>query len=89
MRLKFGLGTVSAGLLDGKERCGMCKDGKCEICDEGVEEDVHFLLHCGEFAGDIRRLFGMIVGIGGTEEWMQNGETKVMKVEEFYCWVDQ
>ncbi len=35
--------TVSSGLLGDKENCGMCKDGKCELCD-GVEEDiVHFL----------------------------------------------
>ena len=25
------LRTVSAGLLGSRERCGMCKDGKCEI----------------------------------------------------------
>ena len=53
VRLRFRLMTMSVGLLDDKERCGMCKDGKCELCDEGVVEDVvHFLLHCGEFVGD-------------------------------------
>ena len=45
VRLRFRLGMVSAGLLVDKERSGMCKDGKCELCDEGVVEDVHFLLH--------------------------------------------
>ena len=27
------------GLLGDKERCGMCKDGKCELYDECVGED--------------------------------------------------
>ena len=50
VRLRFRLRMVSVGLLGDKERCGMCKDGKCELCDEGVVEDtVHFLLNCGEF----------------------------------------
>ena len=40
----------------------MCKDGKCELRD-GVVEDVHFLLHCGEFAGD-GGILGMTEGIG-------------------------
>ena len=44
---------VSVGLLGDKERCGMCKGGKCELCDEGL---VDFLLHCGEFVGDRGRL---------------------------------
>ena len=49
------------GLLGDKERCGMCKDGKCELCDEGVVENIgHFLLHCGVFAGDRGSLLGMI-----------------------------
>ena len=40
------LRMVSAGLLGDKERrCGMCKDDKCELCDECVVEDVHFLLN--------------------------------------------
>ncbi len=31
----------------------MCKDDKCELCDEGVVEDiVHFLLHCEYFVGN-------------------------------------
>ena len=48
MRLRFRLRTVSAGLLGDKERCGMCQDGRCELCDEGTMEDiVHLLLHCG------------------------------------------
>ena len=67
MRLRFRLRTVSAGLLGVKEGCGMCMDGKCEQCDEGVADDVHFLLHCGEFSGDRGRLLGMIGGIEGTE----------------------
>ena len=55
-------------------RCGMRQGGKCESCDEGVVEDiVHFLLHCGEFAGDRGRLFGMIEGI---EEWMAEWRNK-------------
>ena len=34
----------------------MCKDDKCELCDEGVVEDfVHFLLLCGELVGDRER----------------------------------
>ena len=71
VRLRFRLRTVSAELLGDKERCGMRKDGKCELCDEGVAEDiVHFLLYCGKFVGDIGRLLGMIEGIDGTEEWM-------------------
>ena len=45
VRMRFRLRTVSAGLLGDKERCRMCKDGKCELCDEGVVKDVHFLLH--------------------------------------------
>ena len=48
----------------------MYKDGKCVVCNEGVVEDVHFLLHCGEFAGDRGRLLGMIEYIEGTDEWM-------------------
>ena len=64
------LWTVSARLLGDKERCGY-KDGKCELCDEGVVEDiVHFLLHCGEFVGVRGRLLGMIEDIEGTEAWM-------------------
>ena len=63
------LRTVSAGLLGVKERCGMCKDGKCELCDEGVMDDMHFLLHCG-VVGDRGRSLGIIEGIEGTEEWM-------------------
>ena len=53
----------------------MCKDGKCELCDEGVVEDVHFLLHCGEFAGGRGRLLGMIEGIERTE-WMEEWRNK-------------
>ena len=68
MRLRFR--TVAAGFLGDKERCGMCKDGKGELCDEGFVDHVHFLLHCGEFAGDRGRLLGMIECIKGTEEWM-------------------
>ena len=83
VRLRFRLRMVSAGLLGDKERYGMCKDGKCELCDEGVVEDVHFLLHCREFAGDRERLLGVIEGIEGTEEWMvewrnKDDEGKVM-----------
>ena len=52
MGLRFRLRTVSAGLLGDKERCGKCKDGKYELCNEGVVEDVHFLLHCDEFSDD-------------------------------------
>ena len=64
MTLRFRLRMVSAGLLGDKERCGMCKDGKYELCDEGVVEDVaHFLLHCGEFVGDQGRLLGMMKGL--------------------------
>ena len=48
VRLILRLRTVPVGLLGDKERCGMCKDGKCELCDDGiVEVIVHFLLHCG------------------------------------------
>ena len=54
----------------------MFKDGKCVLCDEGVVEDVHFLLHCGEFFGDIGRLLGIIDGIEGTEEWMAEWRNK-------------
>ena len=54
----------------------MCKDDKCEVCDKGVVEDVHFLLHCGEFAGGRGRLLGMIEGIEGTEEWMAEWRNK-------------
>ena len=77
VRLRF----VSARLLGDKERYGICKDDKCELCDEGVMEDMHFLLHCGEFASDRGRLLGMIEGIEWTEEWMAEWRTKVMKVE--------
>ena len=71
VRQKFRLMMVSAGLLGDKARCGMFKDGKCELCDEGVVEDVvHFLLHCRKFAVDSGRLLGMIEGIEGTEERM-------------------
>ena len=42
MRPRFRLRMVSAGLLVDKVRCGTCKDGECELCDEGVVEDVHF-----------------------------------------------
>ena len=65
VRLIFRLRTVPTGLLGGKERCGMCKDGKCELYDEGIVEHVHFLLHCGDFVGDKGRLLGMIKGIEG------------------------
>ena len=51
VRLRFRLRMVSAGLLGDKERCGMCKDGKCELCD-GVVEDIVDFLNCEEFAGD-------------------------------------
>ena len=39
------------------------------------------MLHCGEFVGDRGRSLGMIEGIEGTEEWMAEWRTKVMKVE--------
>ena len=73
VRMRFRLRTVSEGLLGDKKRCGKCKDGKCELCDEGCDEGVvkdivHFLLHCGEFVGDRGRLFGTIKAIEGTEE---------------------
>ena len=68
---------VSEGLLGDKENCGICKDGKCEVCDDGVVKDiVHFLLHCGEFVGDRGRLLCMIEGIEGTEEWMAEWRNK-------------
>ena len=52
VRLRFKLGTVSVGLMGDKARCGVCKDSKCELCDDGIVEDiVHFLLHCGKFVG--------------------------------------
>ena len=54
----------------------MCKDDKCELYDEGVVDVVHFLLHCGEFAGDRGRLLGMIECIEGTEEWMAEWKNK-------------
>ena len=60
MRLRFGLRTESMDLLVEKKRCGICEDGKCELCDEGVVIDVHFSLHCGGFAGDRGALLGMI-----------------------------
>ena len=48
VRLRFRLRTVSAGLLENKERCGMCQGSRCELCDEGAAEDsVHFL-YCGK-----------------------------------------
>ena len=88
-RLRFRLRRVSAGLLGDKDRCGICKDGKYEPCDEGIVEDiVDFLLHCGEFVGNGGRLLGMMEGIEGTEEWMAEWRNKVMKVEYVYCWVD-
>ena len=31
VRLRFRLRMVSAGILGDKERCGMCKDGKCVL----------------------------------------------------------
>ena len=69
VRLRFRLRMVSAGLMGDKERCGMCKDGKCELCHEGVVENiVHFLLHCGYFVCNKGRLLVMIEGIEGTEE---------------------
>ena len=51
-------------------------DGKCELCDGGVVENVHFLLHCGDFVGDRRRLLGMVEGTDGTEEWMAEWRNK-------------
>ena len=36
VKLRFRLMTKSAGLLGDKVRCGICKDGKCELCDKGV-----------------------------------------------------
>ena len=42
-------------------------------CDEGVLEDVHFLLHCGELDGDSGRL---LVMTEGTEEWMAEWRNK-------------
>ena len=27
----------------------MCRDGKCERCDEGIVEDIVHFLYCGEF----------------------------------------
>ena len=49
----------------------MCKDGKCELYDGVVEDIAHFLLHCGKFAGDRGRLFGMTQKeFEGAEEWM-------------------
>ena len=44
VRLRFRLRMVSAGLLGDKERCGMCKDGKSEPCDEGVVRYCAFLV---------------------------------------------
>ena len=68
VRLKFRLTMLQAGILFGdKDRYGMCQDGRCELCYEDVK-DMHFLLHCEEYAGD-RRLLGMIKGTEGTEEW--------------------
>ena len=57
VRLRFRLRTVSAGRLGDKNRWDMCKGGNCDQCCEGVVEDVHFLLHCGEFAGDRGRFW--------------------------------
>ena len=37
---------------------------------------MHFLLYCGEFAGDRGRLLGMIKDIEGTEEWMAEWRNK-------------
>ena len=37
---------------------------------------MHFLLHCGEFVGDRRRLLGMIDGIERTEEWLAEWRNK-------------
>ena len=56
-------------------RCGVCKDGKCELCDKGVVEDImNFLLHCGErVVGDRGRLLGMIKE---TEEWLAECRNK-------------
>ena len=34
--VRFKLRMVSAGLLGDKERRGMCQDGRCMLCDEGV-----------------------------------------------------
>ena len=51
----------------------MCKDGKCELCDKGVVEDVHFLLQCGEFVGDRGTLLCMFEG---TEEWKAKWRNK-------------
>ena len=57
--------------------------------DEGVVEDiVHFLLHCGEFAGDEEDYLGMIEGIDETEEWMTEWRNKGDEGRGVYCWVD-
>ena len=37
---------------------------------------MHFLLHCGEFAGNRGRLLDMIERIEGTEEWMGQWRNK-------------
>ena len=64
--------TVSVGLLGNKERCGCVR--MVNVYDEGVVEEVHFLLLCGKFAGDRERLLGVIVE--RTEEWMTKWRNK-------------
>ena len=50
VRLRFKLSTYHHGSWV-TQRCGMCEEDECELCGEGLEDIVHFLLHCGEFVG--------------------------------------
>ena len=54
----------------------MCKDGKFELYDEGVENINAFFVARGKCVGDSGRLFGMIEGIEGTEKWIAEWRIK-------------
>ena len=47
-----------------------------------MEDYCAFLVHCRKCVGNRGRLLGKINKASeGTEEWMENGETKMMKIE--------
>ena len=81
VRLRFRLKTVSVGLLWDKGRYGVCQGGRFKLCDDDVVEDVHILLHWGEFAGDKEDCWIGLMALNEVNSGWQSGEAKVMKIE--------
>ena len=81
--LRFRLRTGSAGLFEDKWRCRMCIDGRYVLCNRGEVEDVgHFVLSCGEFTAERRKLVRKIRSLVGAE---RSGEEYDRGNERWRC----